>query len=146
MFTFIRNTLYQNEREPEMRDKLIRFMKGRYGNDPLNMTLMIIALVFFFASMFWQPLYIVSLILMILVPFRMFSRNINRRAAEGMAYEKIKGKIANNFIILKCLIVGTKTHCYFRCPSCKKILRAPRGKGKVMIHCPTCREKFLKKT
>jgi predicted membrane protein len=130
----------------EIRDKIIRFMTGRYGNDTLNRALTIIALVFFFASLLWKPLYIVSLLLMVLVPLRMFSRNINRRAAEGKAYEKIKGRIVDNLISLKHLTIGTKTHCYFRCPSCKKIVRVPRGKGKVIIHCSNCPTSYTEKT
>ncbi|MDR0312691.1 MAG: hypothetical protein LBI14_03765 [Treponema sp.] len=129
-----------------MWDKLKRFMAGRYGNDPLNMALMIITLVFFFASMLWKPLYIVSLLLMVLVPFRMLSRNKDKRAAEGMAFEKLKGQIADSLISLKQLTVGTKTHCYFRCPNCKKMVRVPRGKGKVLIHCSNCQTSYTKKT
>jgi predicted membrane protein len=129
-----------------MWDKLKRFMTGRYGNDPLNMALTIIALVFFFASMLWKPFYIVSLLLLVLVPFRMFSRKIDKRAAEGRAYEKLKGQVVDNLVSLKQLAVGTKTHCYFRCPNCKKMVRVPRGKGKVIIHCSNCQTSYTKST
>ena len=32
------------------------------------------------------------------------------------------------------------------CPKCKQQVRVPRGKGKIAITCPQCREKFIKKT
>lgn len=39
-----------------------------------------------------------------------------------------------------------KTHRYFECPSCKKRLRVPKGKGKIRITCPHCGEKFERRT
>lgn len=39
-----------------------------------------------------------------------------------------------------------KTHSYFNCPKCNTELRVPKGKGKIMITCPKCGEKFIEKT
>ena len=35
---------------------------------------------------------------------------------------------------------------YFDCPKCHQLVRVPRGKGKISITCPRCREKFIRKT
>jgi ribosomal protein L37AE/L43A len=35
---------------------------------------------------------------------------------------------------------------YFECPRCRQIVRVPRGKGKIAITCPKCKERFIKKT
>ena len=39
-----------------------------------------------------------------------------------------------------------REHRYFDCPKCRQLVRVPRGKGKIAITCPRCREKFVKKT
>ena len=133
------------EMEP-LRDKLARVMVGRYGNDPLNKFLTIAALVLIFASMRWQSLYTFALLLMVLSLFRMFSRNIEKRQAEGQSFENIKRKIVHFFRSQKNTLFGTKTHRYFKCPGCKQQVRVPRGKGKISIHCPKCQADFQRKT
>ena len=35
---------------------------------------------------------------------------------------------------------------YFDCPKCRQLVRVPRGKGKIAITCPRCKEKFIRKT
>ena len=39
-----------------------------------------------------------------------------------------------------------REHRYFDCPKCHQTVRVPKGKGKIAISCPKCREKFVKKT
>ena len=39
-----------------------------------------------------------------------------------------------------------KDHKYYACPRCRQTVRVPRGKGKISITCPKCKEKFIKKT
>lgn len=34
---------------------------------------------------------------------------------------------------------------YFDCPKCRQLVRVPRGKGKIAITCPRCKEKFIRK-
>lgn len=129
-----------------MRERMTRFMMGRYGSDPLNQVMMIAALVLVFASMLWQPLYVIALALMIWVLFRMFSRNVAKRQAEAMAYERVKSSIVRFFKTGAHMIFGTKTHRYYKCPGCKQQVRVPRGKGKININCPKCQTSFTKKT
>lgn len=129
-----------------MRNRMMRFMMGRYGNDPLNQVITIAALVMIFASFLWAPLYTVALALLVWSLFRMFSRNTAKRQAEYMAFERGKKRVVQFFKNGKNLLFGTKTHRYFKCPGCKQLVRVPRGKGKVNIHCPKCQADFVKKT
>ena len=39
-----------------------------------------------------------------------------------------------------------RQHRYYKCPKCRQSVRVPRGKGKISITCPRCREKFIRKT
>ena len=42
--------------------------------------------------------------------------------------------------------IRDRKHRYFTCPRCHQTVRVPRGKGKIAITCPKCKEKFTKKT
>ena len=37
-------------------------------------------------------------------------------------------------------------HVYFHCPKCNQEMRAPKGKGKILVTCKNCGEKFEKTT
>ena len=42
--------------------------------------------------------------------------------------------------------IKDRQHRYFNCPRCRQVVRVPKGKGKISITCPKCREKFIKQT
>ncbi len=124
----------------DMKEKMYRFMQGRYGNDNLNRFLMVATIVLWVISMFTTPiLYSLGLIGLILVYFRMLSKNIYKRAAENRAYLKYENRV-------KAFWNQRKTHHIYKCPSCKQKIRVPKGKGKIEITCPKCRHTFIKKS
>ena len=115
-------------------------MEGRYGLDRLNHTLLwssvIIALVNLFVP--FAPVQLVltavSYVLLGWLLFRYLSRNTYKRYREN-----------RRFLIL-VEQWKDKDHRYYSCPRCKQPVRVPRGKGKIAITCPKCKEKFTKKT
>lgn len=119
---------------------LRRFMMGRYGTDKLNTAILITGLIASLLSLFIHfPL--VNLILMILsyalmgwALFRMLSRNTYKRYRENRKYLMLLERIRD------------KEHRYYDCPRCRQQVRVPRGKGKISITCPKCKEKFIRKT
>ena len=128
---------------------LRRFMYGRYGNDELNILLLILAVlvsvVHAVLSMFLpeDPLFLrflsplLSLLMLAFLGlniFRCFSRNIYRRQRENR-------RLRNFLTRLK-----DRNHRYFRCPSCRQRVRVPKGRGRISIRCPKCGNKFIKKT
>ncbi len=119
---------------------LRRFMMGRYGTDKLNMALLCVGLVASIVSIFIK-LPIVTLLLtlisyafLFLVIFRSLSRNTYKRYQENRKYLMFVQRLKD------------REHRYFDCPRCRQQVRVPRGKGKISITCPKCREKFIKKT
>lgn len=130
-----------------MLDFLRRLMYGRYGSDALNQFLMVVALVLLIPWFFtrWAIFSILILILIVLVYFRMFSRNTYKRAAENQKFlawfTPLQRKLAGRKMQLQ-----DKTHRYYKCPSCGRTLRVPRGRGRIEITCPHCKRKFVKKT
>ena len=124
----------------KLRIGMQKFMAGRYGTDKLNMTILYIGLAFAFLSMLIPVAGIkmasttISYIFMFLAIFRALSRNIYKRYDENRKFLLFFQKLKD------------KEHCYFNCPRCRQQVRVPRGKGKISISCPKCKEKFIKNT
>ncbi len=126
-----------------------RWMYGRYGTDELNMVLLMTALVFLLLA--YIPVVgflfgILAFVILIWSNFRVFSKNIPRRRRELERYLRIKQKPQNARKLRKNKKRDKKTHCYFKCPSCKAVLRVPKGKGEIIVTCPRCNKRTPKKT
>lgn len=130
-----------------MREKIYRFMQGRYGNDQFNRFLMVLVLVLFVLSLFGVPFaYLLAIAGMVYAYFRMFSRNIYKRRAENGVYMKYEYKVKQKFATWKRDMKQRKTHHIYKCPSCKQKIRVPRGRGKIEIRCPKCNQTFIRRS
>ena len=80
-----------------MKEKIGRFMAGRYGNDKLNQFMMAVFLGCAVLNLFVRNAYVSTVLnsweclLILLVYIRMFSRNISKRYAENQKF--IRGRI-----------------------------------------------------
>lgn len=134
-----------------IRNFFSRLMYGRYGNDQLNIFLTILFFVLWVIQMFVHNnvalgiLQGVSTLCVFFLVFRAFSRNYSRRRAENDAFLKIVGP-ALHWFKRKRNQSRDREHVYFKCPSCKQVLRVPRGKGKITITCRNCGTVFQEKT
>lgn len=130
-----------------MKEKLQRFMMGRYGNDRLNQCLMIIALVFLVISIFVPGMfYLIALGIMIYVYFRMLSRNIAKRSDENRWYLAREMKVRGFVQSKKNEFKQRKDYHIYKCPNCKQKLRVPRGRGQIVVRCRKCGTEFTKKS
>lgn len=130
-----------------MRDKIQRFMWGRYGNDRFNQFLMVCAMVFLVLSLFGLHFfYLAAIAVMIYAYFRMFSRNTYKRSAENQWYLKREMKVRSFFIKKKKELSQRKVYHIYRCPSCRQKIRVPRGRGKIAISCRKCGTEFIRKS
>lgn len=130
-----------------MREKLSRFMWGRYGNDQLNRFLMVIMLVFLVLHLIFRgPFYLLALALLIYSYFRMFSRNIAKRSAENQWYLKKTMKLRGQLQKKKREWSQLKQYHIYRCPNCRQKIRVPRGRGKIVVTCRKCGTEFVKKS
>ncbi len=117
-----------------------RFMTGRYGADKLNNLLLGLGLATCFLNLFMTNavvgllLTVISYVFLLWALFRCFSRNTYKRYRENRKY------------LLFIERIRDRQHRYFSCPRCRQTVRVPRGKGKIAITCPKCKEKFTKKT
>lgn len=116
------------------------FMAGRYGTDRLSMVILTVGLIASLLSVLirFAPvnlvLFFLSYAMMFWAIFRTLSRNTYKRYQENRKFLQLVGRAKD------------REHRYFDCPKCRQMVRVPRGKGKISITCPRCREKFVKKT
>lgn len=117
-----------------------QFMQGRYGTDKLNSVILIVGLAASVLQLFvsnpWLKLAlaVISYGFLVWAIFRMLSRNIYKRYEENRKYLRFLNKLKD------------REHRYYDCPKCRQSVRVPKGKGKISITCPKCKEKFIKKT
>lgn len=131
-----------------MREKLYRFMQGRYGVDALSKFMMVVAIVFMVINMVtkWNGANALVTIMLVLVYFRMLSRNIPKRYAENQKYLQVSSGVRAWWYRVKRDLAQRKTHRIFYCPNCKQKVRVPKGKGRIEIRCPKCYTTFVKKS
>lgn len=116
-----------------------RFMQGRYGLDRFNSVLLWISVAMAVIAMLLSGvvglvLTLLAYALMGLAIFRALSRNTYRRYRE------------NRWFLMQWDRIMDREHRYYTCPKCRQSVRVPKGKGKIAITCPKCKERFIKKT
>lgn len=131
-----------------MKEKLRRFMAGRYGTDALNQFLSIAAVVFILIAIVSRVdlFTYIGLAMLIWCYYRTFSRNISKRTEENYKFYSCKERVENKFSGLKDQWANRKQYHYYRCPQCRQKLRVPRGRGRIQISCPRCGTQFIKKS
>lgn len=129
-----------------MREKLQRFMIGRYGVDGFGKFLLGAVVVLWAINLFANSrlLYSWALLLMVYAYFRMFSKNTSKRYRENVIYMQLKNKLVSRFKSEKSQFKQRKTYHIYRCPTCRQKIRIPRGKGRICITCPKCKTEFTK--
>ena len=124
----------------KFKNKLRQFMAGRYGTDKLNTCILVLGVIVSIVAAIlrnpWLKLVFATLsyVLMFWAIFRTFSRNTYKRYQENRKFLMLLDRIKD------------RKHRYYSCPRCRQPVRVPRGKGKIAITCPKCKEKFIKKT
>lgn len=146
-------------------------MQGRYGADKFGQFLSGVILVLIVLEMFLRMpvLWWISLLLLVYMYFRMFSRNIAKRYRENQKYLEATAKLRSSgfgrsvgsfFGKLGAQIrrLSYKAACdreqrkknagfhIYKCPQCGQKIRIPKGKGKIMVRCPKCGKEFKKRS
>ena len=136
----------------EMLEWFQRMMYGRNGMDALNRFLSVVLLAVVAVELFLRGktvsmvLGVLSLALLIVIYFRMFSRNLYRRGQENGTYLRLRYPIVSAFQGWRDRFRQRREYRFFRCPSCRAWLRVPRGKGKINIVCRKCGTAFRRRS
>ena len=131
-----------------MRDKIYRFMQGRYGTDDFYKFLFWVALIGIVINWFFKSQLLSFAVTLILVyaMYRVLSKNHSARYAENQRYLQATAKIRYWFDQQKKLMEERKYHHIYTCPKCRQKIRIPKGKGKIMIRCPKFHHEFQKRS
>ena len=134
-----------------MREKMMRFMVGRNGNDQLNLFLYAVDAVLLIAATLiggqvGRWMWVAVLALLGYIYFRMFSRNLTKRREENGKFLRMLYSVQAGLKIRREKWVQRKDYKFFTCPSCKTTLRVPRGNGKIKIVCRKCGNSFTGKS
>ena len=142
---------------------MMQFMQGRYGADQMGQMLSAVSMVFLIISLFSrnQAWFLLAVIGIVYNYFRMFSKNISKRAAENQKYMNFryravcffkKGRTGGSASFAqkqaqrKAHHEQKKIYRFFACPNCAQKVRVPKGKGKICITCPKCHTEFVKRS
>ena len=126
-------------------------MYGRYGTDRLNMFLLIVLIVCAGLNLFVRNGYFSIVmsswetLLIVLIYYRMFSRNIQKRYAENQKYLSLENKVKRFFGRTKYIQEQRKGFPYLYLSSVQTKIRIPKGKEN-RVRCPKCGAEFVKKS
>ena len=133
-----------------IRNAMARFMYGRNGVDQLCWAMLALEAVLYLAAGFVRArsvqaaMQLLGTALVILVFYRMFSRNLTKRRAENAKFLYWFDPKLTRFRNWRCRRAD-KAHKYVKC-GCGAWCRVPKGVGKVELMCPKCGEKTIVKT
>ncbi len=128
----------------KFRDKLIRFMYGRYGVDRLYHGLIALYFILLITNIFVDSIYLAVTMWLVLIyaAFRIMSRNHSARSKENALFVKLTNPItaffSTNFVRLRDI----RKKRYRTCKHCKAVLRLPIKKGAHTVKCPKCSREF----
>lgn len=131
------------------KEKVARFMQGRYGIDAFSKFILVAAVVCMVIAMLFRARIfdVLGWALLVYSYFRLLSRDYAKRSAENQKYLQLVYKLKEGFRSGQRMKISTdREHKVFKCPSCGQKTRVPRGKGKIEIDCPRCHNKFVKRT
>ena len=122
--------------------RLAQMMVGRYGFDQFSRDLLAYGMILSVCDMF-IPGGIVKLLgtfLIVFAIYRMFSRNHGKMRLQLDWYRTyVDGPLRS------WLNRDRKNYCYFKCPTCKQVQKAPKGRGRIRVTCHKCGNVFEKK-
>jgi len=126
-------------------NKIQKFMYGRYVRpDELHKFLFWLYVILFIINLFLnnKVLKVLELLIILIIFYRMFSKNIYKRNNENQKFLKIKNKLLKPFSNIRRNIKD-KNHIYKKCSKCKTVLKLPVPIERGIKHakCPGCKKR-----
>ena len=124
----------------DLKYRFSRFMQGRYGVDSLSRFLSVVLLVFIIVGVFVKIPFsgLITFAILVVLYWRMFSRDIPKRYEENRKFLQIRDKLLGRFSSFGSNMSQFKDYHIYKCPRCNQKIRIPRGKGHIMVRCPSC--------
>ena len=134
----------RNQKREEAQRKAAEWMRGRRGPDDIVYACIYVAFVLVIINLFahWAWMSWLALALIAYGIFRIQSKNLGARASENEKFLKAIGPLRPWLQNPKAAAAEAKQFKHVKCSRCGQKVRVPRGKGKLRVTCPKCREKF----
>ena len=118
--------------------KLQQFMIGRNGADTLSHAVVGVGIAMYVVYVIsGESIFnVLSTVALVYALLRMFSKNVSDRSKENAVFQRYIQYVKTKWEF-------RKTHKVFLCKKCGKIVRVPKGKGKIEVTCPVCRTKRM---
>ena len=131
-----------------MKEKVQRFMVGRYGFDELSKVCLWLTVLLMVVSMFAkkQWIYLISLVVLVYTYFRAFSRKTAKRQQENQRFRNFRYQSVVKWNKWKERQAQKKSYRFYKFPQCTQTVRVPKGSGRICITCPRCRSEFIRKS
>lgn len=135
----------------KFREKIAQFMYGRRGTDEFSRFLLIVTLAFIVLSWLFQGVLkslfsLLTIASLVYCYYRILSKDIYKRQKENAWYLQKKAAVQKWFRSVRDRWNQRKEYKFFRCPSCHTLLRVPKGKGKILLTCRKCGNRFERKS
>jgi DNA-directed RNA polymerase subunit RPC12/RpoP len=116
-------------------------MRERYGLDELGKVILLVTAIFSVCGGFAQNtiLYSLGWIGIVIFVYRTMSKQIYDRSEENT-------KFLRYMKLWSLKMDYRKTARIYMCPQCGKMIRVPKGRGKIQITCPKCGNKITRRT
>ena len=133
-----------NQKSEEAQRKAAEWMRGRRGPDDIAVFCTNVAVILVVINLFTRVSWLswIALALLAYSIFRIQSKNLGPRAKENEAFLKALGPARPWIQNPKAAFAEAKQYKHVKCSSCGQRVRVPRGKGKLRVTCPKCKQKF----
>lgn len=126
-------------------EKIQKFMYGRYARpDELYKFLFWLYFILLIIDLFVNSkiLIVLELVIVFILFYRIFSKNIYKRSRENQKFIKFRNKLLKPFSNIRRNIKD-KDHVYKKCRKCKTILKLPVPTERGIKHakCPNCKRR-----
>ena len=125
----------------KVREKIKSFFQGRYGIDELGKAIVIVSIVIYLSGAVFKSSLLLCLAMAGLFCglYRAMSRRIWDRERENCIYDRYKK-------LWKLQYQERKTSRIFMCKQCGRLVRVPKGKGRIQVTCTACGNKSIHRT
>lgn len=118
-------------------------MNERHGIDEFGIALIWLAVILMVVSYLAKSTIFSTLagVIVVFEIFRTISKNNIQRNSENYVFKaKFLNPVKASLRKIKRSTIGDKNYKYIKCNHCGQELRIPKGKGKIKVKCPKCKE------
>lgn len=129
-----------------MKEKVIGFMRGRYGVDEFSKFLMMLGFIMIILASLTgnSGVNLLGFLAMGFAYYRALSRDYYKCSGQNRKYLMLRNRLGGSWQGQIRRFKERKIYRFYSCPSCSQKVRIPKGRGKVKITCPKCAAEFSK--